>query len=104
VKTTNAGRAVTLVREYGAWGEALLGAGEPGYAFTGREWDPATGLYYYRARYYDPILGRFLAEDPNGFDGGDVNLYVYVRENPATMVDPAGLQAATDGFQLLGTP
>jgi RHS repeat-associated protein len=100
VKTTNAGGAVTLIREYGAWGEALLGAGEPGYAFTGREWDPATGLYYYRARYYDPILGRFLAEDPIAFDGGDVNLYAYVRENPATMVDPAGLQAATPPFIL----
>jgi RHS repeat-associated protein len=34
------------------------------YTFTGREYDPETGLYYYRARYYDPGLGRFLQEDP----------------------------------------
>ena len=52
------------------------------YAYTGRELEPETGLYYYRARYYDPELGRFLNEDPIGFEGGDVNLYRYVFNNP----------------------
>ena len=65
----------------------------PGYgnrAFTGREWDSETGLYYYRARYYDPKAGRFISDDPIGFAGGP-NLRSYVKNNPATMTDPLGL-------------
>lgn len=58
--------------------------------FTGREND-ATGLYYYRARYYHPTLQRFIAEDPIGFLGGDVNLYAYVRNAPLVLLDPLGL-------------
>ncbi len=49
------------------------------------------GWYYMRARYYDPALGRFISEDPIGFDGGDVNLYAYVLNNPINMIDPDGL-------------
>jgi RHS repeat-associated protein len=56
------------------------------FQFTGRELDP-TGLYYYRARTYDPMGSRFIQEDPVGFGGGDVNLYAYVR-----------LQRSLDGF------
>jgi RHS repeat-associated protein len=48
------------------------------------------GLYYMRARYYDPSVGRFVSEDPLGFGGGDVNLYAYVRNNPVKLVDPSG--------------
>ena len=50
-----------------------------------------SGLYYYRARMYDPNLGRFISEDPIGFDGGDFNLYGYVRNNPISRTDPMGL-------------
>jgi RHS repeat-associated protein len=57
--------------------------------FTGREND-GTSLYYYRARYYSPTLQRFIAEDPLDFSGGDVNLYSYVRNSPATLIDPTG--------------
>ena len=49
------------------------------------------GFYYMRARYYDPQVGRFISEDPIGFDGGDVNLYAYVANNPVIFVDPEGL-------------
>lgn len=61
------------------------------YTYTGRERDPDTGLLYYRARFYDPQLGRFISEDPIGFAGGDVNLYGYVWQNPLSFTDPSGL-------------
>ncbi len=48
------------------------------------------GWYYMRARYYDPDMGRFICEDPLGFDGGDVNLYVYCLNNPVMFIDPNG--------------
>jgi len=62
-------------------------------AFTGREWDPETGLYYYRARYYDPKIGRFISEDPIGFAAG-TNFYNYVENNPVRYTDPYGLSPA----------
>ena len=49
------------------------------------------GLYYMRARYYDPTVGRFISEDPLGFGGGDVNLFSYVHNNPVNRIDPFGL-------------
>ncbi|MDD5759859.1 MAG: hypothetical protein PHI06_12350, partial [Desulfobulbaceae bacterium] len=49
------------------------------------------GLYYMRARYYDPQVGRFLSEDSLGFEGGDLNLYAYVGNSPIMGVDPSGL-------------
>jgi RHS repeat-associated protein len=51
------------------------------------------GLYYMRARYYDPEVGRFISEDPIGFAGGDVNLYGYVQNDPVNFIDPDGLDA-----------
>jgi RHS repeat-associated protein len=65
-------------------------------AYTGREWDPETGLYYYRARYYDPKVGRFISEDPIGFAGG-VNFYGYVWGRPTGLVDPFGLDVWIEG-------
>jgi RHS repeat-associated protein len=61
------------------------------YGFTGRERDDTTGLMYYRARFYDPNLGRFISEDPIGFGGGDLNLYGYVSNSPGSFTDPSGL-------------
>jgi len=58
-------------------------------AFTGREND-GTGLYFYRARYYNPTYGRFISEDPIGFRGG-INVYAYVGGNPLSWVDALGL-------------
>ena len=60
------------------------------FTYTGRELDQESGLYYYRARYYDANTGRFLSEDPIGFVGGDANLYRYVFNNPANLTDPDG--------------
>ena len=60
------------------------------YGFTGREFDAETGLYYYRSRYYNPGMGRFIGEDSVGFGGGDANLYRYVGNSPVNGVDPSG--------------
>ena len=57
----------------------------------------SNGLYYMRARYYDPSVGRFISEDPLGFGGGDVNLMAYVRNNPVNHVDPFGLSQIVFG-------
>jgi len=58
--------------------------------FTGREND-GTGLYYYRARYYDPTRSRFVGEDPMGLAAG-INKYAYVKNGPVNHRDPRGLQ------------
>jgi RHS repeat-associated protein len=61
------------------------------YGYTGREQDGETGLDYYRARYYDAANGRFISEDPLGFNAGDTNIYRYVGNSPTNWVDPSGL-------------
>jgi RHS repeat-associated protein len=65
------------------------------YTYTSREYDAETGMYFYRARYYDPKAGRFVTKDPIGFVGGDVNLYGYVLNNPVRGVDPLGLKVTS---------
>ena len=50
-----------------------------------------SGLYDYNARGYDPTMGRFISEDPSGFDGGDANLFCYVGNDPINSTDPTGL-------------
>ncbi|MBK7707008.1 MAG: RHS repeat-associated core domain-containing protein [Acidobacteria bacterium] len=62
---------------------------------TCREFDDFTGLHYYRARWYDSNLGRFISEDPIGFAGGDVNLYGYVGNKPVSYSDPFGFDEYT---------
>jgi RHS repeat-associated protein len=57
--------------------------------YTGRE-NEGNGLYYYRARYYSPVLHRFTSEDPLGLAGGG-NLYRYVSDDPINRTDPFGL-------------
>jgi RHS repeat-associated protein len=68
----------------------VAGAGTTNsFAYTGRELD-GTGIYYYRARYYYPHIGRFVSEDPAGFHGSQ-NLYAYVGDDPINFFDPLGL-------------
>jgi len=67
------------------------------FQFTGREFDSETGLYFLRNRYYDSQSGRFLNEDPLGFEGDDVNFYAYVQNSPVSLVDPFGLQHQPGG-------
>ena len=65
--------------------------GEMDKDLTARESDTETGLYCYRARYYDPSAGRFVSEDPVGFDGGDINVYRYSFNQPVLLIDLSGL-------------
>jgi RHS repeat-associated protein len=62
--------------------------------FGERRYDPETGFYYFRNRYFNPILGRFLTPDPWGLSADIVNLgngYTYVANNPVNLTDPLGL-------------
>jgi len=63
------------------------------YMFTGRRFDIETGLYYYRARYYNPYIGRFLQTDPVGYADG-MNWYRYCGNNPIGCCDPSGLRTS----------
>jgi len=65
--------------------------------FTGEQRDGDSGLYYLRARYYDPTTGRFISQDP--LPTG--NLYAYVENNPANLVDPTGLQGVEAGAAVI---
>jgi RHS repeat-associated protein len=87
---TDAGGSLLETQSYDSFGN---GSGSPTsrYGYTGRELDDATGLLYYRARWYDPSQGRFISDDPIGFEGG-VNLYSYVENNPVDSNDPDGLK------------
>ena len=83
----------TLVNtyRYDTFGNLLTSAGaipNP-FRYTAREFDPDTQSYYYRARYYDPISGRFRSEDPTRFKSG-TNFYNYVWNSAPNLSDPTG--------------
>ncbi|MCL5802137.1 MAG: RHS repeat-associated core domain-containing protein [Gammaproteobacteria bacterium] len=86
--TDNLG-TTTGTQRFDAWGNKTASTGTIAtYGYTGREPD-ATGLMYYRARYYDPSIGRFTQRDPIGLRGG-INRYAYVENDPTNVTDPTG--------------
>lgn len=76
------------------------------FQFTGREFDTETNLSYYRARYYDPTIGRFLSEDQRDASGlGEFpNLYFYVKNSPVNLIDPFGLFTVKPGVPYPSLP
>ena len=67
------------------------------HGFTGKEYDPDIGLYYFNARWYDPETGRFISEDPAA-DPNSPNLYSYCGNNPVIRTDPSGKIFGIDDF------
>ena len=90
----DSGPETTIVNQidYDSFGNIVseTGLNDFRFGFTGRDWDADAALYYYRARWYDPLVGRFLSEDPAGFSAGDENLTRYVSNSPVLHVDPSG--------------
>lgn len=89
VALTDATGSITASTTYDSYGNQTGSLGTR-FAYTGRELNAFTGLYYYRARFYDANLGRFLSEDPIGLNGG-INQFGYVGGNPINRIDPSGL-------------
>lgn len=88
---TNSSGTLSLSYTYDSFGKITASSGSVAnpFRYTGRDFDSETGLYYYRARYYDPTTGRFLNEDPIQFRAG-VNFYVFVFNRPTRLRDPKG--------------
>ena len=107
IAITNASGVPVEYYEYDVYGKVtfrddinnVLSASAIGnpYLYTGRRLDDETGLYYYRARDYDAINGRFIQRDPLGYVDG-MNLYEYVGSNPTNLVDPFGLDFENLGW------
>ena len=90
---SNSTAAIADSYAYDSFGDTIgsTGALTNPFQYTGRDYDQETGFHYYRARYYDASVGRFISEDPIRFKGG-INFYDYVQNNPISASDPFGLQ------------
>jgi len=90
---SNSAGALANTYTYDSYGKLTASTGtlvNP-FQYTGREFDSESGIYEYRARYYDQNVGRFVNEDPIRFRAG-INFYAYVSNNPVNFTDPTGLQ------------
>ena len=99
----NTAGAVVASYEYSPQGELVGSTGSVlnPYRYKGREWDAEAGLYFMRARYYDPKVARFVSEDPIGVAGG-LSLYAFAGGDPVNYSDPSGLAPCTAATLLAG--
>jgi RHS repeat-associated protein len=100
VTITTAGAEYGELR-YEAWGETYFSSGTTPTTmhFTGQREEQSLGIYFYNARYYDPMLGRFLQADsiiPNPADPPSFDRYAYVRNSPLNYTDPSGNASCKD--------
>jgi len=97
---TNSAGAVTGSYEYDAFGNKVNSTGTTpnNYLYRGEQFDPDLGMYYLRARYYNPLTGRFLSVDPEA--GAGQRRYEYAGANPVDELDPSGNEAIIE-FALL---
>jgi len=101
VALSNASGDTVQTYEYSVYGEvAVEDANHPNpYMFAGVRYDIEIGLYYNRARYYNPFTGRFLQTDPAGYKDG-MNWYSYCGNNPVAFVDPSGKTMVLKDFSV----
>lgn len=81
------------------YGEQVMGAPQDGPGYTGHLDDTDSDLVYMEARYYDPLMGRFLGIDPTPFKPGEIasiGRYTYTNNNPITNTDPDGRDCMTN--------
>jgi RHS repeat-associated protein len=103
----NAAGAVVAHLDYSGFGQVLGVLSNvlvvDRFGFAGREIDVETGLNFHRARFYSAALGRFVSQDPIGFDSDDANLFRYVGNSPVLLTDPRGTQSLAEYVVLAGT-
>ena len=102
VATANTSGALAVNYTYDAYGApnawGSIGS-TPRFRYTGQASIPEAQLYYYKARVYDPVAGKFLQTDPVGY-GPDVNWYLYVRDDPVNGDDPGGMTGDCTGSNI----
>jgi len=102
---SNSGRVLSHI-DYGAFGNITYQS-NPALSgdlfFTGDQFDPETGFYFSRARYYDPTTARWTTQDPMSFAAGQSNLYQYVSNSPTSATDPSGLWSSWRYFLAAAT-